>query len=125
MLTEAEIKALQDQNAKLASDNTALQASVESKDKELTTIKASLDESNKTVNDLRASVRKARLGAAITEEEWTAQKDILASLPDVAFDLVASRMTAPPKTTSTPPPATPAVLTVPTGAATGVKLELG
>lgn len=76
----------------LEAKNTALDEMVKAKDGELTTVKASLTEAQAKVGELTASTRRARLGKFITDEDWAKDKDVIASLPDAAFELVATKL---------------------------------
>ena len=87
---------------------TDLEAASAEKDKAVVDLTAKFTEAEAGRVQLEASTRRAKLGVAITDEEWEKQKEALLALPQSMFDLMASKIAAPPKGA---PPRVP-VLTV-------------
>lgn len=75
-----------------------------------------LEASNK---GLIVVARRAKLGKAIDDAEWEKIKEVLAALPEAAFELMASKMVAP----AAPPPNDTPPLTVPANGQVSVTLR--
>lgn len=81
---------------------TDLDAVVALRDKAVSDLTAKLAEGDAARLVMLATARRTKVGATLTDEEWTAQKDAILAMPDPVFNLMASKMTALP-----PPPKPP------------------
>ena len=66
-------------------------------------IQANLVAEQKANANLKASIRRSKLGESLTDDEWEKQKGVVMGMDDAAFDLMASKIVTPAKTTDRKP----------------------